>query len=127
MDVAALLQFADQEKAAVPATHQTRERELVLPLPRLARHSAIEDCLTRPLAATKVEQSANFGLHQKSLGDWGVAMTIHHRLNLSADLAGPMLQAVRVPFPENPAASGRIVISDISEDNPAWPGSGWIS
>jgi len=48
-------------------------------------------------------------------------MTIHHRLNLLADLAGPILQALRLPFPQNPPESGRIVIPNISEDDSLWP------
>jgi hypothetical protein len=48
-------------------------------------------------------------------------MTIHHRLNLSADLAQPILRALRLPFPQNPPEDGQIVIPDISEDDPVWP------
>ena len=49
-------------------------------------------------------------------------MTIHHRLNLSADLVGPIERPQRVPFPQNPPENGRIVISDVSEDDSLWSG-----
>jgi hypothetical protein len=47
-------------------------------------------------------------------------MTIHHRLNLFAVLAGPILEALGFPAPPTPPADGRIVIPDISEDDPSW-------
>jgi hypothetical protein len=48
-------------------------------------------------------------------------MIIHHRLNLSADIAGPILDSLGLPFPANPPANGRIVIPDVSESDPSWP------
>jgi hypothetical protein len=49
-------------------------------------------------------------------------MTIHHRLHLEADIAGPILDSFGMSFPVNPSASeGHILIPDITEDDPAWP------
>jgi hypothetical protein len=48
-------------------------------------------------------------------------MVIHHRLNLFAELAGPILEALGLLAPQTPPADGRIVIPDISENDPSWP------
>jgi hypothetical protein len=49
-------------------------------------------------------------------------MTIHHRLHLWADIAGPIPDSLGMSFPANPSArDGGILIPDISEDDPSWP------
>lgn len=49
-------------------------------------------------------------------------MTVHHRLHLQADIAGPILDSFGLSFPANPSASeGYILIPDIAEDDPLWP------
>jgi hypothetical protein len=48
-------------------------------------------------------------------------MSVHHRLNLAADIAGPILDSLGLSFPANPSADGRIVIPGIPESDPSWP------
>ena len=49
-------------------------------------------------------------------------MTVHHRLHLEADVARPILDSLGMSLPADPSADGRILIPDISEDDPSWPG-----
>ncbi|MBZ5726559.1 MAG: hypothetical protein LAP87_16355 [Acidobacteriia bacterium] len=46
-------------------------------------------------------------------------MVIHHRLHLDAEIADPILESFGLSFPANP--NGRILIPDVSEDDPSWP------
>jgi hypothetical protein len=49
-------------------------------------------------------------------------MTIHHRLNLSAEIAGPLVVSLGLPISPKPnAPNNRIVIQDVSEEDPLWP------
>ncbi len=48
-------------------------------------------------------------------------MTIHHRLNVCADIAGPILDSLGMSLPASPSADGSILVHDISEDDPSWP------
>lgn len=53
--------------------------------------------------------------------EFKVTMTIHHRLNLWADIALPFLDSFGLSFSAPPREDGHILIPDISENDPSWP------